>query len=154
MAEDWLGWHSDAHARIVSGLRKPASNAQRVKIAILDSGIQLSLDHKDMYDTEPRIQYGSWVDSDIEWRDAIGHGTHLAVLLRKIAPNAIIHVARVFEKKPDVQKSGESIANVRTWSLLNIGYGVVTYANSIGYPTCSRCVGGGHYCHVLWVRSP
>lgn len=132
MAESWLKWHNDAHARIESRLRNPgASNAQRVKIAILDSGIQLSPDHRAMYDIEPRIQYGSWVNSDVEWKDDVGHGTHLAILLRKIAPNAIIHVARVFEKEPSIERSAESIAEVRTWLLLNIRHGIVTNANSL-----------------------
>lgn len=84
-----------------------------MKIAILDSGIELSQDHKDMYDTEPKMKYRSWVDRDTEWRDEVGHGTHLAILLRKVAPNAVVHVARVFKKKPDIQKSAKTIAEVR-----------------------------------------
>lgn len=84
-----------------------------MKIAILDSGIELSQDHMDMYDTERQMKYRSWVDSDTEWRDDVGHGTHLAILLRKIAPNAVVHVARVFKKKPDIQKSAQTIAEVR-----------------------------------------
>ncbi|KAM0520623.1 hypothetical protein ACHAPE_003020 [Trichoderma viride] len=63
-----------------------------------------------MYDANPRFEYRSWVGEDAEWKDDVGHGTHLAVLLRKIAPNAAIHVARVFKKRPHVEKSAQNIA--------------------------------------------
>ncbi|KAL7908226.1 hypothetical protein GGI35DRAFT_480935 [Trichoderma velutinum] len=109
-ADAWFEWHTDALNRI-ENLRKPdATESRRVKIAILDSGIELSGDQKDMYDVEPKIQYRSWIEEDSEWKDDVGHGTHLAVLLRKIAPNASIHVARVFKRKPHVEKSAQSIA--------------------------------------------
>lgn len=111
-AQKWFDWHNDALMR-VANLRSPAiSNAQRVRIAILDSGIQLSEDDKDIYDIEPGIRYQDWVDQGTEWNDNSGHGTHLAILLRKIAPNAIIHVGRVFKKQP-TKKSGGTIAKVR-----------------------------------------
>ena len=107
----WFEWHADASARITT-LRMPdGSHARRVKVAILDSGIQLSSTNKDIYDFDPKIQYKSWIDQGAEWRDDAGHGTHLAVLLRKIAPDAIVHVARVFKKKPS-KSSIEPIAQV------------------------------------------
>lgn len=116
MAQTWLKWHDSALSRIRFKLRKPeVSDARRVKIAILDSGIELSANHKAQYDFEPKIVYHSFLDKDsgTEWKDEVGHGTHLAVLLRKIAPDAAIHVARVFRKKPTVANSAESIAAVR-----------------------------------------
>ncbi|EHK26381.1 uncharacterized protein TRIVIDRAFT_63697 [Trichoderma virens Gv29-8] len=127
-ADAWFEWHADALNRIRK-LRKPDSiQSQSVRIAILDSGIELSKDQKDMYDLEPRIRYRTWVEEDnTEWKDDVGHGTHLAVLLRKIAPNAIIHVARVFKKRPDVEKSAYDIAAVRTY-LGQRGYYAIRYA--------------------------
>ncbi|KAF8867425.1 hypothetical protein BDZ45DRAFT_795139 [Acephala macrosclerotiorum] len=109
-ASKWFEWHGDALCHIAERRISSVSDAQRVKIAILDSGIELSQDHKDMYDTEPKIKHRSWVGSDTEWRDEVGHGTHLAILLRKVAPNAVLHVARVFKRKPDIQKSAKIIA--------------------------------------------
>ncbi|KAM0455083.1 hypothetical protein ACHAPV_007972 [Trichoderma viride] len=106
-ADAWFEWHTDALNRIEK-LRDTGS--QRVRIAILDSGIELSQDQKDMYDANPRFKYRSWVGEDAEWKDDVGHGTHLAVLLRKISPNAVIHVARVFKKRPHVEKSAQNIA--------------------------------------------
>jgi hypothetical protein len=111
-AISWFEWHDDARSRIAE-LRVPSvSDSRRVKVAILDSGIQLSPSNKDMYDFEPMIQYKSWVDQSAEWRDDAGHGTHLAVLLRKIAPDAILHVARVFKKRP-ATSSVQAVAQVK-----------------------------------------
>jgi subtilisin family serine protease len=111
-ANAWFDWHNSALARLVD-LRDPAiSENQRVKIAILDSGIDLAQNSLEMYNTDPEIQYRSWVDNSPEWKDEVGHGTHLAVLLRKIAPNAIVHVGRVFKKRP-TKGSVTSIAQVR-----------------------------------------
>jgi hypothetical protein len=109
----WFDWHNNALARI-GHLRRPAiSDNKRIKIAILDSGIDLSQHCLDIYNTEPKIQYYSWVDDKPSWIDEAGHGTHLAVLLRKIAPNAIIHVGRVFKKNP-TRASAECVAKVKS----------------------------------------
>ncbi|PVH69882.1 subtilisin-like protein [Cadophora sp. DSE1049] len=110
-AKKWFAWHDDALCRINEELRKSGvSNAKRVKIAILDSGVDLSPDHKNMYDFEPKMVYRNWIEQDSIWNDDVGHGTHLAVLLRKIAPNAVIHVARVFKNKQKVENAAERIA--------------------------------------------
>jgi hypothetical protein len=88
------------------------AKAHRVKIAILDSGIQLSPEAMDLHNFEPEMQYKSWVDADdVGWKDEMGHGTHLSVLLRRIAPNAIICNGRVFTGQP-TEDSVEIIAKV------------------------------------------
>lgn len=110
--EEWLGYHNDVLARIRQLPRSATSENARVKIAILDSGIELSAEHQDWYDDEPKIQYWSGIDEDARPRDDIGHGTHLTILLRKIAPKAAVHVARVFQKRPKGNKSAEVIAKV------------------------------------------
>ncbi|KAJ5710928.1 hypothetical protein N7488_005084 [Penicillium malachiteum] len=98
MAAEWFDWHNDALLRIEE-LRSTVPDSKRIKIAILDTGIELTSDEKGIYDSDSRIQYKSWIDSDPEWKDEAGHGTHLATLLLRIAPNAIAHVARVFKKQ-------------------------------------------------------
>lgn len=110
--EDWFGYHNDVLARIQQLPRSTTSDEARVKIAILDSGIDLSAEHQEHYDNEPKIQYWSGIDEDDKQRDDVGHGTHLTILLRKIAPRAAVHVARVFKKKPKGNKSAELIAKV------------------------------------------
>jgi hypothetical protein len=109
----WFDWHNNALARIGHLRHSAISDNQRIKIAILDSGIDLSQHCLEIYNTEPKIQYRSWVDNNPVWTDEVGHGTHLAVLLRKIAPNAIVHVGRVFKKKPTMA-SAECVAKVKS----------------------------------------
>jgi Subtilase family len=89
-----------------------------VKIAILDTGIQLSDQQMDIYLEERKIKYKSWVDEEKEgheiWRDAVGHGTHLATLLVKVAPFATIHMARVFRnRRPNMKTEFGNVAQVR-----------------------------------------
>ncbi|ROW15178.1 hypothetical protein VPNG_03034 [Cytospora leucostoma] len=105
---DWFRLHEAALTRIQT-LRKP--DGLPVKIAILDSGIHLSDYHKRMYDKDPpKILYQSWIDEPTKQEDDKGHGTHLATLLRRIAPCAVIHVARVYKHHPDDQTSRGNIA--------------------------------------------
>ncbi|KAI8249235.1 hypothetical protein K4K56_010406 [Colletotrichum sp. SAR 10_98] len=108
--KEWFEYHQNALFRAEQLRIANLSNARRTKIAILDSGIELSSEHRQLYDFEPRIKYKSWVDRHSDWRDDVGHGTHLAVLLRKVAPNASIHMARVFRKRPKGEESALIIA--------------------------------------------
>lgn len=77
--------------------------------------------------------------------DIIGHGTHLAILLRKIAPRAAVYIARVFTKKPSYQGAAEKIAevsyNYRTEVDLIIILLLVVAANT-GRPSCMRLMSG------------
>lgn len=81
----------------------------------------MSAEHQQCYDNEPKIQYWTGIDEDSTQRDDVGHGTHLAILLRKIAPRAVVHVARTFKKNPKGNKSAEVIAKVRQASCCQIG---------------------------------
>jgi len=112
LAAAWFDRHLGALGHLDLIRDAGTSNAQRVKIAILDSGIYLSQQHMDLYsDAQPHITYRSWIDQDQTWKDESGHGTHLAVLLRKIAPQAAVHVGRVYKKRPK-WNSGDVIAQV------------------------------------------
>ncbi|KAJ5738447.1 hypothetical protein N7493_001602 [Penicillium malachiteum] len=109
MAAEWFDWHNGALLRIEE-LRSSVPDSKRIKIAILDSGIDLTSDEKEIYDYDSRMKYKSWIDSDPEWKDEVGHGTHLATLLLRIAPNAIVHVARVFKQQRQGLDSAPLIA--------------------------------------------
>lgn len=87
---------------------------ERVRVAILDSGLDLSEDQADIYNKRRDLVYKSWIDEDDGiWKDEVGHGTHLATLLSRIVPHAQIHVARVFQKaKPDMGREPKNIARV------------------------------------------
>lgn len=87
---------------------------ERIKVAILDSGLDLSEDQAVIYDERRDLEYKSWIDGDDGMRkDEVGHGTHLATLLSRIAPEAHIHVARVFQKgKPNMRREPRNVARV------------------------------------------
>ncbi|MCJ1249359.1 hypothetical protein MMC30_006582 [Trapelia coarctata] len=100
-------WFREFNSRTQSLLaqaRKPLG--RRVKIAILDTGIDLT--HPDFSKLdEDHPEYGiykdrvkgcqSFVSSKTEDGDSSGHGTHSAALLLKLAPKANVYVARVVE---------------------------------------------------------
>lgn len=94
------------------------SSQNPVKIAILDSGLELTDEQRDDYDLSGThaTRYKDWVHSGRSVpTDADGHGTHLTVLLRQIAPDAVIHVAKVYEKDPGAEDgSQDRIAQVRS----------------------------------------
>lgn len=89
----------------------------KVEIALLDTGVELSDRQRRIYENEERIVYRSWIHDDKQIpdirKDKVGHGTHLTTLLAQVAPNAVIHVARVFEKrKINMQTEPKNVAHV------------------------------------------
>jgi hypothetical protein len=72
----------------------PEEPVRRVKIAILDSGIDLPIEVQ--YSYENQITYRSWIEGDdTTGTDTCGHGTHAAGLLLKVSPHVDIYVARI-----------------------------------------------------------
>ncbi|KAL5319282.1 hypothetical protein ACEPPN_012332 [Leptodophora sp. 'Broadleaf-Isolate-01'] len=76
------------------------SNGKRVKIAILDTGVDLS--HPDFKEDQSASRMNrrikppeDFLDVGGKAHDTCGHGTHGVGLLRKVAPEADIYVARV-----------------------------------------------------------
>jgi subtilisin family serine protease len=89
----------------------------RIKIAILDTGIQLPAEANVVYEEQIKC-HKSWLrgepgntgdESGKGDRDLDGHGTHCASLLLKVCPNAAIYVARVFRKRSERKGAVESI---------------------------------------------
>ncbi|PMD49853.1 subtilisin-like protein [Hyaloscypha bicolor E] len=83
----------------------------RVRIAILDTGIELPGEGSWAYEDRIREQK-SWVaDDDCDTflqrgdRDLDGHGTHGAALLLQVAPEADIFVARIFKDRKESRGS-------------------------------------------------
>jgi hypothetical protein len=118
-ANDWFELHQGALNRIDKLRNREICDANRVKIAILDSGVELSPDDAEIYNRDPEMNFKNWTDQSAEWTDDEGHGTHLATLLRRTAPNAIIHVAKVYKKSPTEDKSADRVAEVRACLVLN-----------------------------------
>ena len=114
MAKDWFEWLGNVHTKVYgAGYR----GKQKVKIAILDTGIELSDDQRASHEQDDEFIYKSWVDDDEEGfekgKDDVGHGTHLATLIKKVAQHAVVHVARVFKnRKPNMATEVGNIAEV------------------------------------------
>ena len=99
-----------------SNRRHPPSKEdkeKRVKIAILDTGIDLK--HpllKNYIDAGQIPQVHDFVEDRDDIKDTNGHGTHSAHLLLKTAPNAAIYVARVFEKAKANKRTPDLVSEV------------------------------------------
>jgi hypothetical protein len=99
--------------------RAKCKSHSQVKIAILDTG--LDLPEASRWNNTDRIIYKSWLSRDEDGvkleeynsdcddgdYDEDGHGTHAGALILKVAPNAILYVARVFRSKNDGKNSSE-----------------------------------------------
>lgn len=72
-----------------------------MKLAILDTGLWATPTKRAKWLEDDRVVYKSWVNQEnvSDWEDKVGHGTHSASWLLKLAPDAKIHVARVFEEQ-------------------------------------------------------
>jgi subtilisin family serine protease len=74
-----------------------------VRIAILDTGIDIG--HPSiigaMRSKPPRIHKSmqSFVEDDGSIKDECGHGTHIAALLSRVAPQAEIYIAKVAQNQ-------------------------------------------------------
>lgn len=85
----------------------------RVKIAMLDTGLQLPESLQANYEAEGRISTKASESflpnakeaTNRDWRfDCDGHGSRVGQIILEVAPEADLHVARVF-------KSGSDLAN-------------------------------------------
>lgn len=90
----------ESFEELINASRKePDDYHPRVKIAILDTGLDLS--HRDIIKAkdEGRLKYWDFVDDTEAIKDDDGHGTHCTSIALQYAPNAEIFVGRVFRKR-------------------------------------------------------
>lgn len=75
-----------------------------VKIAILDSGIDLPQSDLEAYD-DRIIDVRTWLDGKVGKRDRscgddVGHGTHTAALVLDAAPDSHVYIAKIADRRP------------------------------------------------------
>ena len=70
-------------------------NDKKVKVAIIDSGLDIS--HPDFAsDNFGPHNCQDWTGTSAT-HDAVGHGTHAAGLVRRVAPEAELYIAKAFD---------------------------------------------------------
>ncbi|OBT80206.1 hypothetical protein VF21_00560 [Pseudogymnoascus sp. 05NY08] len=110
-AKTWFKYLDELHEAMPRNIDKE----NRIKIAVLDTGIYMQDSTISQRKNSSRITYQSFVTGDpnpTEPSDDNGHGTHIAGLLLRVAPNARIYVAKISDKdKLDEHYDPEQIAN-------------------------------------------
>jgi len=93
--------------------KRPAVTEKRVKIAILDTGIDL----ENGYISSKRGRIKCW-PSKQECRDTDGHGTHVAYLLLRLTKHVELRIAKINSSQSftgtKVKLLAEKIAKVST----------------------------------------
>ena len=93
--------------------KRPGVREKRVKIAILDTGIDL--DNKYISSKKGRIK--CW-PSNQECRDTDGHGTHVAYLLLRLTKHVELRIAKINSSQSfaatKVRLLAEKVAKVST----------------------------------------
>ncbi|RSL95714.1 hypothetical protein CDV31_013772 [Fusarium ambrosium] len=116
-AEEWLE-HLDGVHRLFyecekkcDRLREGVKKATRVKVAVLDTGLQLPGAFQENYEDAERIdlqQSATFIpamggEATHEWKiDCDGHGSRVGQIILQIAPTADLHIAKVFKTRNDL----------------------------------------------------
>lgn len=86
-------WFQRLRNLVFPTISTTARTGDCVKIAILDSGIDLDEDF--IFMNRERITCQSFLSEDQGIEDRIGHGTHTTALLLRVAPTTHVYVARI-----------------------------------------------------------
>lgn len=114
-AKRWLSRMQRLNSELANTVPQtiPGSSSAHVRIAVLDTGCDPDAPFFFHPDNGPRLrQWKDWVDGSRQWQDCHGHGTHLASLVMKIAPEAHICVARIAKGAHELLESSENVAEV------------------------------------------
>jgi hypothetical protein len=113
--DNWFHMLDERTQRLLAQYRENVmEDDYRVKVAILDSGIDRrnSLLLKPQIGTRDPIRaVEDFLDPGGDGFDSYGHGTHCAGLLRKVAPEADLYIARVANGDSGV----DPIAVAKVW---------------------------------------
>lgn len=95
-AEEWFAHLEDILYEVMPPV--PKNRGDRIKIALLDTGIDMTDYYISLKVNSRRLTYLSFVKGDKHPStptDDHGHGTHVAALTLKVASNADVYIARV-----------------------------------------------------------
>jgi hypothetical protein len=110
---------------------------RRVRIAILDTGIDFAHELVKKYRDRKQIKKTkSWIPGRPGTSDEDGHGTHAAMLLLKVAPEAELYIARIFTDNLNVTREHVAAAilwAVDTWEvdIITMSFGFQRYSDDI-----------------------
>jgi len=129
------------------------SSAPRVKVAVLDTGLDHSTHSIQAY-SERIVEVKSWLPPRnglaSNGTDKSGHGTHVTGLLLTMAPDCDIYVAQIADENGLIPP--KDIAKVLpTIGVLCLPIMNTNTSRSIGHRTRSDNLGGGHNIYVLRV---
>jgi subtilisin family serine protease len=96
--------------KCVDASRKPWY--PKVKIAVLDTGVDVTHPNISSEIQSGRIKCHNFVDNATSVNDLDGHGTHCTSLIAKFAPNAEIYVGRVFRESEAAEDSVAIVTKV------------------------------------------
>ncbi|KFZ13581.1 hypothetical protein V502_06536 [Pseudogymnoascus sp. VKM F-4520 (FW-2644)] len=94
-------WFKCLRDELHPALPRIPDKKDRVRIAVLDTGICMDDNFIHLKENRTRITYQSFVTGDPNPTvpsDLVGHGTHVAGLLLQVAQNADIYVAKISDK--------------------------------------------------------
>ena len=104
---------------------KRSSNSDRIKIAILDTGIYY--DHpffqdevrwprikarESFFDATKKETVAPFVDTPKNTKDTHGHGTHIAGIIMQVAPNTDLYIGRIVEGNEISPNDADRISKV------------------------------------------
>ncbi|KAI0197476.1 hypothetical protein F4808DRAFT_473817 [Astrocystis sublimbata] len=120
-------WFSNFQKLIVTHRLLGRSHEERLKVAILDSGINTQ--HSDFSDEDRERIRGkvSFIDSKAE-TDFVGHGTHIAAVILRLTKNVDLYIAKITDSPKGCQRKDiiEALEYARTqWrvQMITISFG-------------------------------
>lgn len=110
---DWFGKMRSFEKFIDASRKEPDADHPRIKIAILDTGLDLSHPDISQAHEEGRLHVYDFIENSTTIKDESGHGTHCTSLLLKYAPNAEVFVGRVFRTTKADDSSCDILTKVK-----------------------------------------
>lgn len=109
---DWFYQMRSFEACVDASRKDPDDLCPRVRIAVLDTGLDIS--HPDIAReySDGRIKYHDFLKNSERIEDNDGHGTHCTSVVARLAPNAEIYVGRVLLKSQAEGNSPTTLTKV------------------------------------------